>query len=219
MAVIWAQESLNWASVVAYLAIPVAFVVGARFERTPRLRWGPILLTMTVLLVGVLAVGTAGGFAPRGGPSGGYSWTNETHGYSMIAPWWAEPGSPESNIVDSEMGWGTLGIDSVSIEASSAAAIARFSDWRLEAWRAEAPQDGWALAAGQTKPFASFPAVADGTTISGMIAFDQEPDVEWAQIVLTATGPDGRRYLIWASGPEQSEFFGSVWSWFQALAR
>jgi hypothetical protein len=59
----------------------------------------------------------------------------------------------------------------------------------------------------------------DGAAVSGTIAFNSEPGVDWAQVVLTAFGPDGHRYLLWASGPQQSEFFGSVASWFAAVAR
>jgi HAAS len=219
LTLVLAHQSLNWASVLAYLAIPVGFVVGARFERLHPPRWRYLLVATTAVLVGALLFGVVGGgFASRDGPSGGYSWSEETHGYAMIAPWWAEPGSPKSDIVSSGEYWATSGIDSVTVDGASTAALARFDDWRLEAWRAEPPQDGWALLPGQTGPFATAPATLDGTTVSGTIAFNQEPGVDWAQVVLTAIGPDGQRYLLWASGPQQTEFYGSVWSWFAALA-
>ncbi|HEX7949765.1 MAG TPA: permease prefix domain 1-containing protein [Candidatus Limnocylindrales bacterium] len=211
-----AQESLNWASVLAYLAVPVAFVVGARFEHLGPPRGRYLLVATAGVLTGVFALGSVSGFAAGGGE--GYSWTDETHGYAMIAPWWAEPGAPNAVVVSSGEGWFATGIDSVTVEGTSAAALAKFSDWRLEAWQAEAPQDGWALVPGQTGPFATAPAASDGATVSGSIAFNQEPGVDWAQIALTAVGPGGHRYLLWASGPEQTEFYGSVWSWFAALA-
>lgn len=216
-ALISAQESLNWASVLAYLAIPVAFVVGARFERLGPPRGRQIVVATTGLLVGVLVVGAGGGFTSRGAQA--YDWNDQTHGYGMIAPWWQEMGSPNADIVSSEEGWGAGGIDSVTVEATSAAALAKFTSFRLEAWRAQAPQEGWALVAGQTGPFATATPSADGATVSGTIAFNSEPGVEWAQIALTANGPDGHRYLLWASGPQQSEFFGSVTSWFAAITR
>lgn len=214
-----AAENLNWASVLAYIAVPVAFVVGARFERLGPPRWRRLVTGTAALLLGVLVVGTAGGYASRGGPGGGYAWNDSTHGYEMVAPWWQEPGSPNSDIVSSGEGWGATGIDSVTVEATSAAALSKFEDYRLEAWQAEAPQDGWALLPGQTGPFATAPVNIEGATVSGTIAFNSEPDVVWAQIVLTASRPDGHRYLLWASGPQQSEFFGSVASWFAAVAR
>jgi hypothetical protein len=219
LALVSAQESLNWASVIAYLAVPLAFVVGARFERLGPPRWHHLVGATVILLIGVVVAGAAGGYASRGGPAGGYSWNDATHGYSMVAPWWQEPGSSNSDIVGSGEGWGAVGIDAVTVEAASAAALSKFADFRLEAWRAEAPQDGWALVPGQKGPFATAAVSPDGATVSGTIAFNTEPNVDWAQIVLTATGPGGHRYLLWASGPQQSEFFGSVSSWFGAIAR
>jgi hypothetical protein len=219
LALVSAQESLNWASVVAYLTVPVAFVVGARFERLGVPRWPQLIVGSAILLLGVLVAGVAGGYASRGGPAEGYSWNDASHGYAMVAPWWQEPGSPNPDIVSSGEGWGPAGIDSVTVEATSPAALSKFSDYRLEAWRAEAPQDGWALLPGQTGPFAVTQVRPDGATVSGTIAFNSEPGVDWAQLLLTATGQGGHRYLLWASGPQQSEFFGSVWSWFAAVTR
>jgi hypothetical protein len=66
------------------------------------------------------------------------------------------------------------------------------------------------LVPGQTGPYAVGPAQLDGTTLSGTITFNQAPNVDWAGVVLTAGGPDGQRYLLDASGPERTEFFGSV---------
>lgn len=216
-ALVSATESLNWASVLAYLAIPAAFLVGVRFERLGPPRGRQIVLATAGLLVGVLAVGAGGGFTSRGAQP--YSWDEHSHGYEMIAPWWQEMGSPNADIVSSGEGWGAPGIDSVTVQASSEAVLAKFTGFRLEAWRAQAPEDGWALVAGQTRPFATATPSTDGATVSGTIAFNSKPGVDWAQVVLTANGPDGHRYLLWASGPQQSEFFGSVASWFAAIAR
>jgi hypothetical protein len=217
LTLVLAHESLNWASVLAYLGVPVAFVFGSRFERLHPPRWRSLLVATPAVLVGALVFSAASGFAMQGVPGIGYWWSEETHGYAMIAPWWAEPGSADPVVVSSGEGWGGTGIDSVTVEGTSSAALATFSDWRLEAWRAEPPHDGWALVPGQTEPFANSTAAQDGATVSGTIAFNTEPDVDWAQVVLTAMGPDGHRYLLWASGPQQTEFYGSVWSWFAAL--
>ncbi|HEX7948902.1 MAG TPA: permease prefix domain 1-containing protein [Candidatus Limnocylindrales bacterium] len=211
-----AHESLNWASVLAYLSVPVAFVLGARFERLHPPRWRYLLVSLAGVLTAALLFGAVAGLSGSHGV-GAYEWTDETHGYAMIAPWWAEPGSPNAAVVGSEE-WSSTGFDSVTVDGASAAALARFSDWRLEAWRAEPPQDGWALVPGQTRPLTTSPASVDGATVSGTIAFDSEPGVDWVEVVLTAAGPDGKRYLHWTSGPQQTEFLGSVWSWFAALA-
>lgn len=218
VALVSVQEALNWASVIAYLAIPVAFVVGVRYDRFTRLRWRHALVGTTLLLVATLAIGAAGGFTVNR-IGGSFSYTDQEHGYGMIAPWWQDPELGDQDIVESEMGWGTPGINSVTISATSAAALERFSDFRLEAWKAEAPQDGSALVPGQHGPFAIYPANVDGATVSGTIGFHSEPNVDWAEVVLTAIGPGGHRYLLWASGPQQSEFYGSVASWFAAITR
>lgn len=218
VALVWSQQSLNWASVIAFMAIPLAFIVGTYVERLTPPGWRLLLVVTTAIVLGALAFGTVGGFASRG-PAGGYEWTDQSHGYAMIAPWWQEPGSPDADIISAESGWGSPGVDQVTVDGTSEAAIARFTDYRLEAWLALPPQDGWPLVPGQTKPFATAPATRDGASVSGTIAFNQQPGVEWAQVVLTAIGPDGRRYLLWAGGPEQTEFFGSVASWFAAFTR
>jgi hypothetical protein len=219
LALVLAQETLNWASVVAYLAVPMAFVIGVRFDRLGHPHRRRLLAATTLLFAVALVLGTAGGFA--GSSSGSFSmeWNDESHGYAMIAPWWQQPGSADADIVDSEMSWGTNRFSSITIDADSAAVAAQFSDARFEAWRAEPPRDGWALLPGQLGPYATAPVFVDRAAFSGAIALDQAPDVEWSQVVLTAAGPDGHRYLLWASGPQQSEFFGSVASWFAALAR
>jgi hypothetical protein len=111
------------------------------------------------------------------------------------------------------------GIATISVDATSAAVAARFRDYRLEAWRAETPQDGWRLQPGQGAPFASAPASVDGTTVSGTITFNRRPGLDWAEVVLTAVAPDGRRYLLYGSGPQPTQFYGSVASWFEALTR
>lgn len=212
------EQSLNWASVIAFVLVPVAFGVGTRLEgaRPPSVR------TLLVTLIAALVLPLVG-LALAGSPTGGgvsYSWSTDAHGYEMIAPWWQDPASAEAPDFPSGS-WGSSapGVETMNLEAASEAVIAGFRDVRLEAWRAEAPGDGWQLIPGQNGPFATAPAQVDGTTISGTIRLNDAPGIDWAQVVVTAVGPDGRRYLLTTSGPEQTEFFGSVWAWFAALAR
>jgi hypothetical protein len=175
-----------------------------------------MLLTVGLIVAvgGSMAVTAAAG----AGQVKSYSWSETTHGYEMIAPWWQDPAIGQTDFPSSES-WSTdLGVETVTTYAANRDVTAKFRDFRLEAWQVEAPSDGWALVPGQSAPFATAPAEVDDTAVSGTLTFNQAPGVEWAQVVLTAIGPDGRRYLLTASGPEQTEFYGSVWAWFAALA-
>lgn len=210
------EASLNWASVLVFLAVPTAFAVGAWLDRIRPPSAGWLVALTGGLLVGVLGLGATLGVSTPGGSS--YQWTDEAHGYAIIAPWWQVPGSSDSAaFVIGESSWGSLGVEAVTVQAVSEAKAAQFRDYRLEAWRVEPPGDGWRLIAGQTAPFAVAQGQLNGAAISGTLRFNGEPGVEWAQVVLTAIGPNGQRYLLYASGPEQTEFYGSVWSWFRAL--
>lgn len=211
------EQALNWASVVSLMLVPLAFIVGARSERLrlPSLRRRVVMLALALLVV----VGASLALADRRGGAVSYAWDGETHGYQMIAPWWPDPASGDRmSFPSSEYGWSAPGVATVSVAADSSAVVAQFQDFRLEAWRAEPPGDGWQLLPGQSAPFATAPATAAGETVSGTLRFNQAPGVDWAEVVLTAVGPDGQRYLLFASGPAQTEFRGSVWTWFTALA-
>ena len=211
------EAALNWASVLGLVLVPVAFAFGTRFDT-----FGPLgARALGVLLIAAMAVvlPVSGAALVTANHTQSYSWNEETLGAGMLPPWWG--GSPESAAVlfSSQSTSMALGTDSVEYDLVSQQAIAQFRDFRLEAWIGEPPHDDWRLVAGQTGPYAVAPALLDGTTLSGTITFNQAPNVDWAGVVLTAAGPDGQRYLLDASGPERTEFFGSVWSWFAALAR
>lgn len=211
------EQPLNWASVIAFLLVPVSFGAGAFFEhlRLPRPRFVAV-----VALLGLLSLGVAGVGATSSNGASSYQWTTTTHGYEMIAPWWQDPANAVAlDFPSGDSTWMGPGIATISVDAASPAVAARFHDYRLEAWRAETPQDGWRLLPGQHQPFASVAASVDGTTVSGTLVFNGTPGLDWAEVVLTAAGPDGRRYLISASGPQPTQFYGSVASWFQALGR
>ena len=209
------EQALNWASVVALLAVPPAFAVGAWLERIRMPDWRRGLLGSVALLAGVAVVGAAGGYGSRG--QGSYEWSTATHGYEMIGPWWRDPTSPDQAFISSS-GGGSVGVQTIAVDAVDAATAGQFRDVRFEAWRAQRPQDGWALDPRQAGPYEVSPAETDGATISGTIRFDSQPGLEWAEVVLTGVAADGRRYLLWAhGGPDQTEFVGSVWAWFAAL--
>lgn len=214
LALVVLESALNWASVLALIAVPLAFVVGAWVEqrRPPTVRIAALLALAGLVVV----IGSSLTIAASGGAIE-YSWSEDAHGYEMIAPWWQDPSTGVASDFPSGGSYGTTGVQQVTLEAASPAVVGRFHDWRLEAWRTGVPQDGWSLSPGQAAPFATAQASATGTAISGTIAFNRTPGVEWAQIVMTAVGSDGRRYLLSASGPEQTEFYGSVWSWLAAV--
>ncbi len=214
------EQALNWASVIALLLVPVSFGVGARFERFRLPGSRPPVLMLLVGLLLLMAASLTALAASGGGAATSYQWSETTHGYEMIAPWWQDPASGRAtDFPSADSGSSAPGLATVSVQAASPAVIARFRDFRLEAWRAQAPQDGWRLLPDEAAPFATAAASVEGTTVSGALRFNQAPGVDWAEVVLTAIGPDGRRYLLTASGPEQTDFYGSVWSWFDALTR
>jgi hypothetical protein len=210
------EASLNWASVLALSLVPIAFAVGTRVStlRPTGIRTLGVLsiATAAVVLVAGLMTGVSAG------PSQSYSWNQDSIGSGILPPWWGGSSERANALFGSQSSSSTaLGGETIEYQASSQQAIAQLRDFRLEAWVAQAPRDDWRLVPGQTRPFAVAPAYFDGTTISGTIAYNQSPTVTWAQVVLTAVGHDGQRYLLDASGPQQTEFFGSVWSWFAAL--
>jgi hypothetical protein len=221
IAIVLMQQPLNWVSTIVLALVPAAFLTGAFFERLRPPR--PRVVALTVLLVVLLASGF--GLAAAVGATGGsggvqaYQWDAAQHGYEMIAPWWQSPGSTDQPLDFATTGseWRALGVMSVSAEASSAEVTSRFHGFRLEAWRANQPADGWRLETGQRAAFATADVAVEGTVISGTIPFNRTPGVDWAEVVLTGIGPSGQRYLLASFGPEQTEFYGSVWDWFAAL--
>lgn len=209
------ETALNWASVVALLLVPISFGIGARIERL-----GPINVRAAgvVIIAGLLLVTTVSVGAAATGGASSYEWSETTHGYGMIAPWWQDPAAGTTmDFPSGSSGKSAPGVEAVTVEAAGPAVVSQFRDFRLEAWRAESPGDGWSLQPGQDGPFATAPATAEGLTITGTLRFDKTPGVDWAEVVLTAVGPDAQRYLLSASGPVPTEFHGSVWSWFSAL--
>lgn len=212
------EAALNWASVIALALVPAAFAVGTQVDTVRPLRvriLGVLCLAATAV---VLTVGVAT-FAAAG-QAQSYSWNADSVGAGILPQWWGGS-SRRANALFGTTGSrsSALGVETVEYQVANPGAIAQLSDFRLEAWIGQPPQDDWHLAPGQTGPFAVAPAELDGTTLSGTIIFNQAPNIDWAEVVLTAVGPDGQRYLLDASGPEQTQFFGSVWSWFAALAR
>lgn len=174
------EQALNWASVSTLLLVPVSFGVGARFERLrpPAARLAGVVLLIGLLLVTAISIGSAA----TGGAATSFQWTDTTHGYDMIAPWWQDPASGQPVDFPSGIsGWSAPGVEEVRVEAANAVVIGRFSDFRLGAWQAESARDGWRLVPGQRGPFATATAAVVGTTVSGTLRFNQAPGVDGAE--------------------------------------
>jgi energy-coupling factor transporter transmembrane protein EcfT len=210
-------QQLNWASVIGLCAVPVAFALGTRFDALRPMRAYSAMLLL--LIPGILAFGaiSLARSATGPGPTTYFSWNEQTHAEEMGIPlWWT--GTSAAPPTFTEGGWGgSLGTLTVDVNAASEASAAQFSGLRLEAWAAEPPKGDWRLRPGQAGPFATAPAVRAGTEITGTLRFATRPDVAWAQVTLTGVAPDGQRYILWSSGPQDATFQGTVWAWLTAL--
>jgi hypothetical protein len=214
---VFVSQAQNWASVVTLVAVPVAFGVGARFDRLRGPALSTVMLGLALGLLPVLGLGVVGS---GGGSGSAYSWDDATHGYEAVGPWWQDRSSGQAlDFLGMQSESRGTGVDEIRVTAASPAVLAGFRNFRLEAWRAEPPGDSWRLMPGQHAPFATADAVAGESWVSGTIRFDETPGVEWTQIVVTAVGRDGVRYIIAAGGPEPTVFNGNVVSWFAALVR
>ena len=209
------EQPLNWASVVAMLLVPLATALGAGLATVPLpARPAALAFLLAFALPAVfLSVATT-----WGGGAANYDWDESTHGYEMIAPWWQDPAAGPSTDFTSGESWSTTtGVEEVTVFAASPEIASQFHAFRLEAWRAEPPGNGWRLLPGQTTPFATAPMTVAASAVTGTLRFNRMPGVDWAQVVVTATGPDGRRYLVTSSSPKATVFYGSVIDWFVAL--
>jgi HAAS len=211
------ETSLNWASVLGLAIVPLAFAAGTR---TGDVR--PGIRTAVVLFVAAAILTAGAAFATQlsRGRIDSYSWNEDTFGAGILPLWWGGSSTAADALLQGSVSTSQMvGTEAIEYQVPSPQVIARLTDFRLEAWVADAPRDDWHLAPGQTAPYAVAPAYVDGTSMSGTIVFNQEPLANWAAVVLTAVGPDGRRYVLAATGPEQTEFFGTVWNWIAALTR
>lgn len=209
---------LNWASVVALGAVPVAFAAGARLDtlRAPSLTF--VLLGIAGALA--LSIAVLAGASAAGGSGSSYSWDDTTHGYEMVGRWWQDPTSDAPRDVEvQDLSSLPPGVTSVRLTLASESILAGLHDIRLEAWRAEPPRDGWRLLPGQTAPFDVATVSVEGTTLSGVIEYHDVPSVDWAQVIVTAAGRDGTRYILAAGGPTEVTFHGTVLDWFGSLGR
>jgi HAAS len=131
------EATLNWASVLGLILVPVAFAFGTRFDT-----FGPLgARALGVLLIAALAVVLLvnGAVVVTANHTQNYSWNEEVFGAGVLPPWWG--GSPESAAVllGSQSTSTALGVETIEYDAVSQQAVAQLRDFRLEAWIGERP--------------------------------------------------------------------------------
>ena len=220
------RGSLNGLEVVMLLALPIWFAAGA-WRATPGVfpsrRWRLQVIGLAVVAVPVALLL---GMGYPGSGSGGD--TFRPQGVDRIGlPW---PATAQGVFRDSESGFNALtGQAKLSIGVTEPAALAGWSDVRIEAWRgirtsAEFPGD-WTVDPTATQPFAIEAAsleTADtgsdgGPRLRGSVAIDRDPDVTMAWVALTGVAPDGRRFLIDGLSFSTVDFNGTVADWLTAV--
>jgi len=221
------RGGLNALEVVMLLALPVWFVAGAWRATTavfPSRGWRLKVIGLAVvgipvvLLLGMGYSGSGSGgdtFRPQGVDRIGLPLPAATRAAL------GEPGGSGSPAITDEA--------TMSITANEPAALAGWSDLRIEAWRgirtsADYPGD-WIVDPAATRPFATAPAKIetvgsepDGLTLlRGSAAIDRNPDVTLAWIAITGIAPDGQRYLIDGLSFSIMRFNGTVADWLTAV--
>ena len=67
-----------------------------------------------------------------------------------------------------------------------------------------------------TSPFAVQPATLHGDSLDASFPFQKYRDAGSWWVVLTAVGPDGRRYRLDIGGGDYTSFSGTAWEWLTA---
>ena len=202
------------ASVVALSLVPLAATAGA-YRPTllpvrPRVPWVVIVGIVALIPLGVLVSTVLPPTSNVGAEVPASAWERRT---DIVGPTWQPPtGTP----LFGSQGWSTTG---AGIEAEwyleDTAALASFSELRLEAWHVERGSD-WRLDARHDAPFAVAPATREEDRLIGTVRTDRDPWVHRWELVLTGVGADGTRYVLDASGGGQSSFTGTAADWVRA---
>ena len=108
------------------------------------------------------------------------------------------------------------------VQAGGPVAIAplllTWRDVRFEAWHA-LPMDNPGPVGIDTRyssPFTTRPAILEANSLMASFDFEHRRDAGSWWVVLTAVGPDGRRYRLTDGQGGSSTFNGSVWDWLPA---
>ena len=210
----------NWASVVGWTAAPLAFALGAfRPRLLPRPAPGRSVLLIIGLLLLVPLIGLLGARS-----QGGTSEDPPTvidgpldHGLAMAGPVWTDEHPVGGTLFTTMPSLGDVG-GSLRLEwrLADAVSLARLTDLRAEAWRAD-PNDIWRLDPRFDEPFAVAAVMRRGDTLTADLVTTNEPGVSSWELVLTGVGPDGRRYVLDSGTGGISTFTGTVWDWLVAV--
>lgn len=234
------KGTLTWPEVGLLLSLPAWFVIGAwraSEVQFPSRRWRLRVVGLAViavpmaLLLGLNQPGNgagSGGFHPAGVDRIGLP-------------------TPDAIVAATESagfgGMTTGGTSRIWIGVGDPAALAGWTDFRVEAWRAirlpgldPDPDFGIAVDPGATAPFAIGPArlgvgqdpldagstdesVPDGATqLSGSVTIDRSPSVTLAWVAITGVAPDGHRYILQGPSYESTAFNGTGLDWLAAVA-
>ncbi len=220
-AVFGVEAAISWPVVLALLAIPIAFAAGALIATD---RTGPRILKRHILaafaacvvlpMVALLALGSQTGSVLSSIGHGPYD--------SIEALWHAEgldvvgrPAPPSMADAFLETSDGIEGgVASARLELATPGVLDGWSNLRLEAWRMT--NDDFVVAPGQTAPFAAAPTMITDGSVTGSVDVDHTRGVEMYGLLLTATGRDGSRYVLWGPNGGQTAFRGTVWDWLTA---
>lgn len=192
-------------TVAAMASAPAAFVVGAATAGDrPTLRI-PIRAFLAVLVVATAVVLLGYVVTGRWNPVGG--------GMDEPAP------TPDLGLADTidlplaiaptSSGFGAFPV-MAEVGWDDPAALAAWSDIRLEAWRVT-DEEAWTPL--DPAPFLILPATVEDTYAT--VTTDLPPVTErtWFVLVLTGIGPDDRRYRLADDAPRRVEFVGTGWDW------
>ena len=206
----------NWASVVAWVMLPLAFAMGAhRPNLLPRRNTAPLaLIIVAVLLVPLVGLAVAGGGSSSGQPM----MIDEPFdgGISLVGPRWEAEHPVDGSLIASSGMSGGDGAKLYTWQVAAGFEQTGLDGLRAEAWRSD-PPGAPHLDPGFDEPFAVAPVARDGDTLSAQLTTTDEPGILYWELILTGEGPDGKRYVLDSGIGEISTFTGTVWDWIAAV--
>lgn len=217
----WFRGAQDQLSVIALLAVPLAFAGGALTADgraiEPRRRSRVVVTAGLVVLV-ALNVAMAGApvqqtlSAVGAGPFGSMEELLRSENTDLPGRYVADPpdfGTVSDSVED--------GVVIVSLGVPSTGGTPRWQDMRLEAWRALDLSSGPpTLDRRFDSPFAAAPLVEAGDRMEGSLRIDAARGVAHYWLVVTGLAADGRRDLLVRVTGGATRFVGTVWDWLTA---
>ena len=223
----------SWLCVAGELCIPLAAVAGAlvRIERPmPHVsRWAIVVGLIMVLVVPVVLFA---GMSESSGSGSGQATEFQKSDLHLDSVALAAPAAwlPAEDYVMTGQGGSqssAADIDAQLISQASNAStplplapiLANWRDLLFEALHGQPMwQDSGAMGIDTryTSAFAVQPAVLQGDSLQATFHFERMRDARSWWVVLTAVGPDGRRYRLGDGSGNETDFNGSAWDWLTA---